>query len=305
MREKSVKLASGLNLAYRIIGELTKPIILFSNGSIFNYRQFDWKFFPALRSQLDDQYSFLFYDYIGIGRSSRLEGNFDFVRIAEEQIELLDKLGIEQVHLFGYSKGSIINQIMTASSPERVVSFAGYGNPNLANPESFEMTKDEFQARVENLLSIQGIWDQDINEKNFEVVYDTVFIPTIFRDKTKSEFNLIDHIKNWYAKSRLKPLLLGTQVESLYKLYKYYLEDITSEEKLRYEKAIRTIKVPALLMHGTEDEIVPYSSSVLLHEWMPQSKFISFKGYSHSRPILTGRKAKTIMKAYADFLKSQ
>ncbi len=288
-----------MKVEVRITNEGKGESILLANGSIFNFRQYDMVLFPYLRKLLKDRYTFIQYDYVGIGQSSPLKGDFDFVKIADQQIELLDILGVDKVHLFGYSKGALINQLVAAKSPERVSSMGAYGSPNLADPNSLDWAIDEFKSRVKRLETLRDIWEQKISEQNYGKVYDTVFRPTIFRNE---KFSLIDRVKNAYFRRKLKPLLLGTKVEVLYKLFDYYTRPTPKEEKVRYTEAIKSIQAPTFLMHGTDDEIIPISASRLLNEWIPNSTLMELEGYRHSEPMLVSSKGKTLMHHYANFL---
>ncbi len=294
-----VEIENGLKIAVKVTNDGKGETILFASGSIFNFRQYDMVLLPFLRKLLRDRYTFIQYDYVGIGESSPLEGDFEFQTIAEQQLQLLDALGLEQVHLFGYSKGALINQLVAAKSPDRIKSMAAYGSPNLADPNSLDWSNDEFNARVERLKQLRDIWHESISGNNYGRVYDTVFLPTIFRN---GKLSLLDRLKNFYIKRKLQPLLIGTKVEILYKLFKYYTHPIAEEERERYVDAIRSIQAPTLLMHGTADEIIPISASRLLNDWIPNSMLIELNGYRHSEPMLVPSKGKMLMVHYADFL---
>jgi len=288
-------------MGVKITGELTKPTIMFCNGSIFNYRQFDPVYVPQLRKYIDD-YAIVQYDYIGYGQSSDLEGDFNFVTIADQHIALMDALGIDQAHLFGLSKGSVIAHLVAAGYHDRVLSLAGYGNPNLANDASREMTTADFSTRLQHTKALTGIYKDHITKKNYKLVYDTVFVPSTF-GKQLSELNLIEKLKNTWIRRQLKPMTLGPKIEIMDKLFTYYINPITEDERQRYITAMKEISVPTLLMHGTKDRTVDISSSKLLASWNQEAELEIFKGLSHSQPTLIPWEGKKIMRRYASFLR--
>lgn len=295
-----VEIEDGMKVDVKVTNEGAGQAILFASGSIFNFKQYDMVLLPYLRKLLRDSYTFIQYDYVGIGKSSPLKGEFDFVRIAEQQLQLIEAMGLEEVHLFGYSKGALINQLVAAKSPERVISMAAYGSPNLADPNSLNWSNDEFKARMERVKQLRDIWHEPISEDNYGRVYDTVFLPTIFRN---GRLSLLDRLTNLYIKRKLKPLLMGTKVEILYRLFNYYTRPTPEDAQERYVEAIKSIRAPTLLMHGNADEIIPISASRLLNEWIPNSTLIELQGYRHSEPMLVSSKGKTLMRHYAEFLR--
>ena len=290
-------------MAVKTVGDLHNPTILFANGSIFNYKQFEAVYLPKLRNNLGDDFSYVLYDYIGYGYSSDLEGEFDFVTIAEQQVELMDSLGLDQAHLFGLSKGSIISQLVTATAPDRVLSLAGYGNPNLANNSGYKMITDDYSQRLASVRTLQQYYDERVKEDNFQLVYDTVYIPTIF-DKSADQLNLIEKITNIWVRSKLKPMMMGTKISIMEKLFSYYLRQISDDEEQRYIEAIKSIDVPTLLIHGSADDTVPLSSSKLLEEWITPARLVVMDGYGHSRPTIIPWQGGKIMKEYAKFIRS-
>ena len=300
VKSDKVEIKDGSKISYRFHGDIKNPTVVFVSGSIFNFKQFDYVLFPRFQKHLQGEYSFLFYDYVGINGSSQIEGEFDFLEITRQHVELLDALSIEQAHHFGYSKGALISYLTAASNPNRVLSVGSYGTPNLASSDP--TTQQEFSTRLQYLNSISGIWDQLVNEKNYKIVYDTVFLPTIFRGKQSSTLGPIDKIKNWWIRNKLKPLLEGTLVENLVKLYQLYKQDITEEEKERYITAMKGIEQQTILLHGIKDEIIPFHTAEELHEMVKNSQLVKFKKFSHSSPVLLKGQGNAIMKVYANFL---
>lgn len=297
----SIEIKDGSKISYRTTGDTSKTPIFLLNGSVFNYKQYDPVLIPALKKQIKESYYIINYDYVGFGASSPIMGDFNFLEITRQHIELMDALGIEQAHHFGYSKGSLISFFTSSGNPERVTSVAGYGNPNLALPE--ETTRKAFSKRLQYIQGISGIWHELISKKNYKIVYDTVFLPTIFPNKTVSNLSFKEKFMNWWIRNKIQPMLEGTLIENIVKLYQYYIEETKPEEKERYIEAMKKIKTPTLLLHGTFDETVPINGSKLLSEWIESSVFIEFP-FSHTSPILTRKQGSKIMKEYVKFLKN-
>ncbi len=298
-----IEIADGSKISYRTSGDLTKPIIMLVSGSIFNYHQFDPVFLPTLKSKLNNEYCYIQYDYVGIGESSQLNGEFEFLKIADQHIEFMDALGIENAHHFGYSKGSIISFLAAMKNQERILSLASYGSPNLAYTVD-PTTRNEFMKRLEYLNSITGIWGNLIDSKNFRVVYDSVFLPTIFHGKQAYNLGFIDKLKSWWIKKKIEPFLNGTLIHNLVKLYQLYIEEITEEDKEKYIAALKELTIPTLLLHSELDEIVPLQGARELSNHLQNNQFIEYTKFSHSSPVLLKKEGNRIMRDYSNFILS-
>ncbi len=296
-----VKIESGATISYKLQGPVSKPVIVMVNGSIFNYKQFDPVLLPTLQKKLKKNYSFLQYDYVGISESSELEGQFNFQTIVDEHKQVLEALGIDTAHHFGYSKGSIISSMMAAQNSSFVSTFAGYGNPNLI---LWDRTVDNFKLRLQYMEAIKGLWHRDISNDTYKMVYENVLLPTIFPGKNVNTLSLKEKALSNIIKNKIKPMLLSTKIENLHKLYYYYTQPLSSEFLEKYEKLIKSIKKPTLLMHGDKDETVPLESSILLNEWIENSELKIFRGYTHTGPVLSKLQGTKLMTKYASFIKN-
>ncbi len=298
-----ITIKDGSTISYHLEGDISNPVVIFVNGSIFNYKQFNPVLLPALKKILGKNYSYLQYDYVGISNSSELTGGFDFSTITRQHVELMDALGIDKAHHFGYSKGSLVSFLTAANYPDRVISVAGYGNPNLDVADD-EMTRNAFIRRRQALSSISGVWDQKVNEFNYGILYDAVFLPMVFPGKTLKTISIKEKVKNKVIKSKLKPMLWDTRIDVLDKLYQLYTEIISEEDRNRYIEEMKGIKQPVLLLHGTNDETVPLSASEKLADWIDGAKLIKIKDYEHTAPVLVKKKGKYLMTELANFIKS-
>ncbi|MCH8906160.1 MAG: alpha/beta hydrolase [Candidatus Heimdallarchaeota archaeon] len=297
--EKTISIEDGKKIAYRVVGVGSKPIIVFLSGSVFNYKQFDPVFLQEIKKLLPD-YSFLFYNYIGIGNSSPLAGDFDFIKIAKQHIALLDALGIESAHHFGYSKGAVIGLLAAVFGPKRIKSLATYGTPNLAEGNN-EITKSQYSKRIQHLRSITGIWEKQVDDNTYKLLYDTFYVPVIFNQDV-NHLSFKNKIKSRNIRKALKPMLMGTLIHNIVKLFEYYQREITEEEKQNYMEKMKQIDLPVLLMHGVLDSLIPLDTAKALGKMIQNSKFIEFEELGHTSPLLDGGEGKKIMQNYAKFI---
>ncbi|MFD2563442.1 alpha/beta hydrolase family protein [Aquimarina rubra] len=63
--------------------------------------------------------------------------------------------------------------------------------------------------------------------------------------------------------------------------FQFYTSFIENKERLTISKAIKKIKVPHLIIHGTEDPTVNIQEAEELHSWNPNSELFFVKGADH------------------------
>lgn len=291
-----ITIEDGSIISYRLIGDISKPMIIFTNGSIFNYKQFDHVFFPELHKILGDEYSYLFYDYIGIGNSSEVD-EFDYFKIAEQHVELMDVLNIDKAHHFGYSKGGAIIQLVAINNPDRVLTINLLAGPNLAYWKDAIM--NEFKDRVRKIGELNHLIEQRINEDNYAEVYKKMYQEMLF-DKN---LGFMDRIKNWYLRKVVKPMLLDTRISSLEKLYQYYTKELLNKvQQEKYISDLKKLDIPFLLHQGTEDVLVEMQGTIELDSYLKNSKLIKYEGFDHTSPAIIKKQGRQIMQNLADFI---
>ena len=279
--------------------ECENPII-FTNGSIFNHRQWLSSYLPAFQRLTNDSYSYVLYDYQGIGQSSPRDEQFTLQSLAEELLVLLDYLGVEKAHLFGVSKGTMVNQVFAGLYPERVVSVGGYGIANLLAP-NIEHERGVFLKRLEDLQTLTDILSENINSENFKRVIRTVYTPAIFL-KQYSELNLKEKFIHWILERKFFSLVNGTPLKTMELLFSYYVYEIEKEIDF-YAKCIESIgETPFLLLSGTEDKTTPIGRAIDLKTRLKNVKFVKFEGFEHISPNIKKKQGIALMQEYSDFL---
>lgn len=68
------------------------------------------------------------------------------------------------------------------------------------------------------------------------------------------------------------------QMPLYYQLYEDYF---TNLDRLKISTAVKNLKIPFLIVHGTDDEAVPYSSAVEMHDWNPASQLLTIENGNH------------------------
>ena len=171
-------------------------------------------------------------------------------------MDLLDALGIERVHLFGISKGSLVGQAFLIRHRERAKSFCGLGNPHVLAHDLEPISA--FQERISALEDLKDLWPQRINRRNCTRIFDHVYVPMLF-SKQYAELTPLERLKVALLHRKLCPLLEGTFVQTMVDLFRYYVSDIAQEVDAFAAGLPQITGLPILLMNGTADTTTPIS----------------------------------------------
>lgn len=99
------------------LGNIGKSPVRSIMGFTGNMDWWDPEFLEALAAK----YRLLIFDNRGAGRTvTPSEGQFSIEMFAEDTALLMDKLGIEHAHVFGFSMGGLIAQVLALRHPEKV-----------------------------------------------------------------------------------------------------------------------------------------------------------------------------------------
>lgn len=83
--------------------------------------------------------------------------------------------------------------------------------------------------------------------------------------------------------------------------FQFYKDFKENESRLTIKRAVANLKIPHLIIHGSDDTTILVEESKALHEWNPKSKLEIIKGANHvfgtSHPWLEGNLSEDLLKA--------
>ncbi|HWI49650.1 MAG TPA: alpha/beta hydrolase, partial [Rummeliibacillus sp.] len=53
------------------------------------------------------------------------------------------------------------------------------------------------------------------------------------------------------------------------------------DEKIELELELQTISVPTLIIHGTHDQVIPFSQAIILNDKIEGSRLVAFQYSGH------------------------
>ncbi|GLS05223.1 3-oxoadipate enol-lactonase [Chitiniphilus shinanonensis] len=105
----------GCKIAYRFDGPADKPVLMLANSIATTLEMWD-----AQIASLTRYFRVLRYDMRGHGQSAAPAGAYSLDRLGRDVVELLDAVGIEQVHFCGLSLGGMVGQWLGIYAADRV-----------------------------------------------------------------------------------------------------------------------------------------------------------------------------------------
>jgi pimeloyl-ACP methyl ester carboxylesterase len=186
---------------------------------------------------------------------------YDLDDMAKDAIALMDHLNIDKAHIVGVSMGGMITQVIGLDYPERtltltpIMSSPGMGDPNLSGmtPSLVEGIKESF------LLNIQGKYEDGLVR--------------IYKELTGSRFPF-DEKK---FREELKPIMAHG-----HNPHAGHGEAVGASPNRK--ERLHEIKVPTLVIHGTEDAILPLDHGMVLVDNIPNAKKYILDGVGHEIP---------------------
>jgi pimeloyl-ACP methyl ester carboxylesterase len=246
-----------IDIAYKKFGNGTNTILLISGGS--NTMNF-WD--PSLLSQLAKNNTVIVFDSRGIGNTTSGEKTFSIKQFANDTASLLDAIGVTtKVDVMGFSLGSLVAQEVAYMHQDKVNRLILYGSmcggkdavppsPVLQNytnalqdPERTNSTSDAETYGVLDDVLFPIDWMQENPDYMTKIPRQGVSINA--SDATK----LLGAFMSW------------TQTESCNKL--------------------STIKVPTLIIVGTDDLVTVPQNSLNLVKGIPGAWLIQIDGGGH------------------------
>ena len=203
---------------------------------------------------LREEFDVVAFDNRGIGLSAPIDGSFTIVEMAEDAAGLMDELGLESAHVVGISMGGMIAQELALAHPERLRSLT-LGCTYCGGPGSQLMP----QANVEILAAGMMSGDRD---KAIRAGYEVNLSPAFRADESR------------YAAFHE----MATSVPAAKRTIELQAQAIFGHDT---STRLGEISSPTLIVHGTEDGVLPYPNGEMIASLMPAARFETLDGIGH------------------------
>jgi 3-oxoadipate enol-lactonase len=257
---------NGITLDYVVEGEGEPLIMIIGLGS----DQSNWRLQTALFKKY---YRTITFDNRGAGKSDKPTGPYTINMMADDTVGLMDHLGIEKAHIIGVSMGGMIAQELAINHPERVdklVLGCTFARRNGTSGFSSEVSKalEAYDGSSHDLSSLR---------KLVNVIIDLTF--------NKRSYRVL-------ALPLMKVAIRSSALDG-------FVEQL--EAVLAHDAADRLgrIKVPTLVIAGTEDRVIKPVSSEVIASLVPMAKLVKVEGGSHG---FSGEMSSEFNREVLDFL---
>jgi 3-oxoadipate enol-lactonase len=206
------------------------------------------------RSALEESFDVVAFDNRGIGLSAPVDGPFTVVEMAADTAGLMEELGLESAHVVGISMGGMIAQELALAHPERLRSLT-LGCTYCGGPGSMLMPEENLQKLVAGMAS----GDRD---KAIRAGYEVNLSPGFRADEST--------VAAFHEMATTVPAAKATielQAQAIFG------HDTSSR--------LGEISVPTLIVHGTEDGVLPFPNGELIASLMPAARFEVLQGVGH------------------------
>jgi pimeloyl-ACP methyl ester carboxylesterase len=224
-----------------------------------------WRTIPVLAKGL----RVIAFDNRGVGRSDRTTGPYSLRQMAEDALAVMDAAKLESASIYGLSLGAMIAQYLTLRHPERVRSLVlGASTPGGRSHELPEHDVLEFLRRRPNMPTEEAVWAS---------------VPYSYGRATRERH--ADRIGEDIAQRLRFPINPAGYRAQLAAAWGFDARDRLHE-----------IEAPTLVLHGTEDRIVPISNGELLAEAIPGARLEVLEGAGHIYPTDAPEADRTVLR---------
>jgi 3-oxoadipate enol-lactonase len=212
-----------------------------------------WRTVPVLARHLQ----VITFDNRGVGRSTSMRLNFTTEAMADDAVAVLDGLGVETAHVYGFSLGGMVAQQVALRHPGRVRSLVlgatHAGGPRAVRPDG-EVAA--FFRRRPFMRRDRAAWES---------------IPYNYGARCRERYpeRIAEDIER----------RLATPFDGhAYAAHLYAAALHNSHGRLA------RIRVPTLVIHGTQDRIIPPGNAAILAERVAGARLRLLDGVGHVYP---------------------
>lgn len=258
MTEKIIRF-NDVHICTESFGEINNPTILLIMGATASMIYWEEEFCKSLSNQ---GFHIIRYDNRDVGKSITYEyghPEYTFEDLADDAIQVLDAYKVDKAHIVGMSMGGIITQIIALKHPSRVLTISLIMTSNF---DSSLPKKDNKVTKALSELKIRNWQDKDevvecfIKKSKVLIGSKHIFDEEKIRRLNEEEFDRAINLQSMENHGFIKG-------------WDSYLSR-TNE-----------VNAPTLVIHGTEDTIIPYEHGIHLSEVIPNAVLVTLEGTGH------------------------
>jgi 3-oxoadipate enol-lactonase len=205
-------------------------------------------------SRLEPDFDCVVFDNRGIGNSADAAGEFTTADLAADALAVMDAAGLETAHVLGISMGGMVAQQLALAAPERLRTLTlgctypgGEGSSLIAPEDAGPLMEAMASANLDQVIRAM----YEVNLSPGFRVDDANFAP--FKAMAEA----------LPARQRTVQLQMGAVVGH------------------DTQARLAEIAAPTLVIHGTEDKMIPVANGELIASLIPGARLEIYEGVGH------------------------
>ncbi|MGE5428405.1 MAG: alpha/beta fold hydrolase [Methylococcaceae bacterium] len=262
MKPQELFIKSGsVDICTENFGKAAHPAILLIMGATASMVWWDEEFCERLALE---RFYVIRYDNRDVGRSTTYppgELSYSVMDMAQDVLAVMDAYQLKKAHLVGMSLGGMLAQLAAIQHPERISSITIISS-------SIWDDKPELPGIDPAVLAYHasaGDLDWDDEEKVI--------------DYLAGGWRILNGSRHPFDEKRTQELA-QTELQRARNLLSMFNHSYLTGGEALYGRSAE-IKVPALIIHGTEDKVLPFEHALELHKILPHARLLELKGAGH------------------------
>lgn len=258
MTEKIIRF-NDVHICAESFGEINNPTILLIMGATASMIYWEEEFCKSLSNQ---GFHIIRYDNRDVGKSITYEyghPEYTFEDLADDAIQVLDAYKVDKAHIVGMSMGGIITQIIALKHPSRVLTISLIMTSNFDSSlpkKDNKVTKALSELKIRNWQNKDEVVECFIKKSKVLIGSKHIFDEEKIRRLNEEEFDRAINLQSMENHGFIKGW--GS-----------------------YLSRTNEINAPTLVIHGTEDTIIPYEHGIHLSEVIPNAVLVTLEGTGH------------------------
>jgi pimeloyl-ACP methyl ester carboxylesterase len=253
---------NGVEIHAEALGHLTDPPLLLIMGAMASGVWWPDELCRRLAAQ---GRHVIRYDHRDTGRSTSYppgEIGYSVEDLADDAVAVLDAYGIARAHLVGMSLGGFLAQLVALKHPSRVETLTLIASERLAAPDP----------------SLPGIAPAILDYHRRAASIDWSDHAAVIEYQVGA-WRLLAGPGHAFDAAGIRAIAAADLARTANPLTPMNHALLTGGE--RWHGRLAEIQVPALIIHGTEDPVLPYAHGLALVEALPRARLLTLPGTGH------------------------
>lgn len=261
MSEKMISI-NGIEICTECFGDPDNPAVLLMMGANASMIWWDVEFCESLAAK---GRFVIRYDNRDVGKSTFYEPGkigYTIVDMVDDAAGILDGYNIKKAHVVGMSLGGMLAQLLALRHSDRVLS-ATLIATTIIGPRRPDLPHMDNKIREYHSSASTVNWDDQESAVKYMA----------------ESWKLLHGSKHYFDEKRIYNLARTDYKRANNILSQFNHALIQGGDE--YVGQIKDIEAPILVIHGTEDPVLPYEHGKVLSQEIPNAKLLTLDGVGH------------------------